>query len=806
MAKKKPEKVNKVLAEGIELGYGFFEQRESRLRTLLLKGVIVYLISMGSIGFYLSAFGIDYNKQLCHVAILIMSLLCAMLYYKLLVENLGYLVLLIGFIGLVAVFRRYINSGFYAIVNITVNDAAEYFQVEIQRLYQEQIEDRYLTVTCLVLFVGFVLDVFLNVYISRRMQYVTVAFVVMSLNLIPLYLVEEPEPLYVVMLMSGMVMAYIFKSGQHYSPQVSIKRNDNGFIEKGKDKKKRKSELFYVSDIKAMLQAGITGILFVLMVALGVNALKPRESFNVGYAGNKYKDITVAAMTTILLDGWQGFFGQSFDVGGMDSGRLGNVSSVRLDYQTDLIVELTPYSYGTVYLKGFVGELYNPYANEWTNIMGTNYDLPGKDWSTYVPESEDESVSDNLPAEYAVRNYNEMLAYKEAYENKQEYSAKSAMNIWIMDYAVRQGCKPYYTESSGYIGAGGGYHRGRSYKYYPSFGTSAVYTNPEYTDLDLYVPEENIPAIEETIAAAGAAGSDEQIIEAIIEYYQENIPYTIRPGRTPRNADFINYFLQDNKKGYCAHYASAAVLMFRYMGIPARYVEGYAIDYSQMANGDLVENAEYADYYDGYSEIGETALIRVNVTDADAHAWVEVYTSTKGWHVVDVTPSGETEEVEDFWTLFEEYMDDSDAADDDGNNLNLNNMRIPTKVLRAIFFGFAGIMGAFILVVAGKKGIKEISLYIKYAKAGINDKLIYKYVKFRRRLARKNQQLGNLINYREQITYIVKTMEKTSEIQAALETESEQVIDILERAGFGANEISEADYNQAVHFFQAVAR
>ena len=54
MAKKKPEKQNKVLCEGIELSYEFFEQKESRLKTLLLKGLIVYLISMGSIGFNLS--------------------------------------------------------------------------------------------------------------------------------------------------------------------------------------------------------------------------------------------------------------------------------------------------------------------------------------------------------------------------------------------------------------------------------------------------------------------------------------------------------------------------------------------------------------------------------------------------------------------------------------------------------------------------------------------------------------------------------------------------------------------------------
>ena len=286
-----------------------------------------------------------------------------------------------------------------------------------------------MTVTCVALFIGIVLDIFLNVYISRRMQYVTVAFVVMFFNLIPLYLVEEPNLLYVGMLMTGITMAYIFKSGKHYSPQVTTKRNDNAFIEKGKDVRSRKSELFYVSDIKAMVQAGVTAFIVVLLAVLGVNAFRPQESFNAGYAGNKYKNVTMAAMTTILLDGWQGFFGQSYDVGGMNSGKLGDVSSVKLDYQTDLIVELTPYCYDRIYIKNFVGEVYNPYQNEWTEIHGTNYGLTGVDLEPFTHAWEDK----NPEADYASANYGEYLALKEAYDEERPYSARGVMNISLAD-------------------------------------------------------------------------------------------------------------------------------------------------------------------------------------------------------------------------------------------------------------------------------------------------------------------------------------------------------------------------------------
>ena len=81
----------------------------------------------------------------------------------------------------------------------------------------------------------------------------------------------------------------------------------------------------------------------------------------------------------------------------------------------------------------------------------------------------------------------------------------------------------------------------------------------------------------------------------------------------PEGTDPVLYFLSDSRRGYCMHYASAATLMLRALGVPARYVQGYTVQ----------------------TELGQT----VRVPDYAAHAWVEVYVDGYGWYPVEVTPA-----------------------------------------------------------------------------------------------------------------------------------------------------------------------
>lgn len=81
--------------------------------------------------------------------------------------------------------------------------------------------------------------------------------------------------------------------------------------------------------------------------------------------------------------------------------------------------------------------------------------------------------------------------------------------------------------------------------------------------------------------------------------------------------DPLQTFLK-KKKGCDVHYATAATLMYRYYGIPARYVEGYLI---------TPENVEGV-------KSGET----IDIPKANNHAWTEIYIDGFGWIPMEVTP------------------------------------------------------------------------------------------------------------------------------------------------------------------------
>ncbi|WP_165045429.1 transglutaminase family protein [Adlercreutzia sp. ZJ138] len=84
--------------------------------------------------------------------------------------------------------------------------------------------------------------------------------------------------------------------------------------------------------------------------------------------------------------------------------------------------------------------------------------------------------------------------------------------------------------------------------------------------------------------------------------------------------DYVAWFLEDAREGNSAAFASAAVLAFRQVGVPARYVEGYLLD---------------EETFEHMREAGESSC---TLNESNAHAWVEVYVDGAGWMPVEVTP------------------------------------------------------------------------------------------------------------------------------------------------------------------------
>ena len=113
-----------------------------------------------------------------------------------------------------------------------------------------------------------------------------------------------------------------------------------------------------------------------------------------------------------------------------------------------------------------------------------------------------------------------------------------------------------------------------------------------------------------------APGDVQTQANLIGDYVRDSARYSLHAGGMPESeTDFAIWFLQNGNLGYCVHFASAATVLLRAAGIPARYVSGYI----------------------AYTIPG----VPVPVTDRQAHAWVEYYHPTYGWTVLEVTPGAE---------------------------------------------------------------------------------------------------------------------------------------------------------------------
>ena len=94
-------------------------------------------------------------------------------------------------------------------------------------------------------------------------------------------------------------------------------------------------------------------------------------------------------------------------------------------------------------------------------------------------------------------------------------------------------------------------------------------------------------------------------ISRIRSYLEKNLTYSTAADPYTGQGDFAEDFLTNTRIGHSVHYATAAALMFRYYGIPSRYVEGYLItpeDIKDKNPGDTIE-----------------------VPGKNGHAWTEIY-------------------------------------------------------------------------------------------------------------------------------------------------------------------------------------
>lgn len=118
--------------------------------------------------------------------------------------------------------------------------------------------------------------------------------------------------------------------------------------------------------------------------------------------------------------------------------------------------------------------------------------------------------------------------------------------------------------------------------------------------------------------------SSKEKIDKINKYLLENYKYSLKVDTVPKGREFLDYFLFEEKKGYCTYFATAATIFARIAGIPARYVEGFSMDNTKDSNGVYL------------------------VGNNRAHAWSEILISPSEdlWETLESTPTSSQGEKE----------------------------------------------------------------------------------------------------------------------------------------------------------------
>jgi transglutaminase-like putative cysteine protease len=129
----------------------------------------------------------------------------------------------------------------------------------------------------------------------------------------------------------------------------------------------------------------------------------------------------------------------------------------------------------------------------------------------------------------------------------------------------------------------------------------------------LQLPGKQDPRILNLVESWRSGGAEPSaIVERALRHFRdEDFYYTLNP--PPLDDHPIEGFLFETRRGFCEHYATAFVYLMRVAGVPARIVTGY--------QGGV------------WNPVGKFLEVR----QADAHAWAEVWLPEQGWSRVDPT-------------------------------------------------------------------------------------------------------------------------------------------------------------------------
>lgn len=777
------------------------------------RAFLCFLLTIGSICGFVSCFSAEFNLYAVLSVLLLLSVIIALVrnlkhaYLK----NIAYIIFLFIFIFLITRYYAYVNSGYHAIVNLIYASLENYLDIPALVYYDELIENSVDSITVFLIFVGVFELLLYHMWIGERVWLIDVLFVSFTPYIIPLFIELYPDDLYVSALMTSYFALIILCFGMHIRNKSRIYTRKNPWSSKIKGFSYGANGLTYLASI-------IAAFIISLCVLLIVNITVPYSTYMRNQKTSALKAEITDDVKYFVTFGFSGYFNRYHATGGLNDGKLGGIHSVRPDYETDLTVTFVPTSYNPVYLRGFVGIHYTD--RQWYNSAGLlEAGLIDTDIYNYYE--------------------NDTILVKEFDELAYEYRFHSPFRMDVLNVGANLNYKyyPYYTDynlTPAYeINKDGSPLNTSVNAHYFLLNTERTYLfYPEITNIKkpveslpyialspyLQIPEstrnEIIEFLEDNDLCTGYITEDndyhelsgaelQTVINQLSNKLSSDFVYSLNPGITPKNYDFAGYFLNKNKKGYCAHFATSSTLILRCLGIPARYVEGYVLSYDDLAEGTVVEDADVSDYIDTSVTTSDLTVIRANIADDKAHAWVEYYDPSFGWRVFEATTASFEDTVSsDFWNNLMNLFQTTDTYNTDTgivNDTGINSDSLSDILLNIIYI----LLCIILLIIALYLSYRYTKIYRSYHRnrRNINVRNFYKTIAYI--ITRKYEEFAYITTFKGQSEFIQSHYKLNARFNSAA---FEKLNSILERSAFSNVEITSTEYQYAMKLLKLMRR
>lgn len=656
--KKKLEREKEIQDTGIIMGVmPDMDRDRMRIANIFLNGIINFIVLFSTIMIVTDSFDIKMNLFMFTVVLFLFCIFIASFYEFRVVKILGYIAIVIAFIYGITEYHGIIRGGFGTFANAFMEVIEVKLDLPIERRYQEFTANRILAVTVCAIFVACSLAMILNIAITEAKGFALTFLITFPIVQLGIYFDRDISLVYFGLYIAAMIALMILRSSVHYKSET--KKNKGYHVIEKKDVRRYE----YVNDGRNSLSIMIFLVIVILCTAIAANFTAGRN-FRMPDKYGEWKKGTESFAKKTALVGFYGMFNKNGSgTGGISRSKLGDTKYVKMDYQTDLSVETqVRENEPIIYLRAYTGTYYAD--NSWKYISESApkefVQLAAYGVSKEQACSVTVDILEQRDYLYKIHEPIKRITVFNVDANEDFlYFHNNAKGIYKQSHKVRND-----DEIEGTLPVG----VGLKYYYYPLKNmpldelektalslreeVSEEMPEPCYEVEECYrefvqsvyldVPDDNIKSIDSFIESYGLKKEDGlKNVQKIADIFENDYTYTLMPGVTPEDKDFVNYFLDKTHKGYCTYFASSAVLILRRLGIPARYAGGYAVPTTEEDNMYKKNNLSIPDMY------------QIDVNDSNAHAWVEVYVNNLGWVNADVTPSDdETEDEEENDTGF----------------------------------------------------------------------------------------------------------------------------------------------------------